>query len=129
MEIKWCRMIRLKTVVCSGVLCSLLWISLLWFSSGGFSPLVTCFVKGKVYLESNGDGIFNLSFDRADICSTIKHRQLENKIELWDKDYWVVVTIPHDIKGHTPIWYRWGSPTAYVDGKYIHIEWGYVVGG
>lgn len=90
----------------------------------GFNPIVSCYVRGYVYLE---EGM--LSFKRDDLCLLIKNSILENKMELYDRDFWVLIEIPKDTKGFVTFWYRWGSGNAYVGTKSIPVKWGRVKEG
>ncbi len=89
-----------------------------------FNPIVQCYVRGYVFVD---EGI--LSFSRDDTCLVVKDRELDNKMELYDKEFWVVITIPEDIKGFTSFWYRWGSSNAYINGVPFPVKYGRVIQG
>lgn len=91
---------------------------------GAFNPIVSCYVRGYVFLD---EGL--LSFKRDDTCLIVKDRELGNKMELYDKEFWVVITIPENISGFTSFWYRWGSSNAYINGIPIPVKYGRVIQG
>lgn len=90
-----------------------------------FNTNIYCRVRGYVYY----DGYEVSSLDREDLCAMISERVEGDKIVLWNDLHWVLIRIPNDIKGFTTFWYKWGADNAYINGKLVHVDWGFVLKG
>lgn len=83
-----------------------------------------CYVRGYVYRDNN-----TVSLSREDNCDRVGYETYNGGIVLYSKHYWVFVPIDESVKGFESFYYRWGNSRAYIHGRPVDIEWGYVLGG
>ena len=89
-------------------------------------PSGECYVRGYLYQESPEE--YTLTRNADDIC-WVKTSLEGDKLVLFHKYRWVLIKLPHDLKGHTNFWYKWGNDKAFIDTQPVKIEWGYSLQG
>lgn len=85
-----------------------------WSATGGFVSHISCYVLGYVYATPPEPA----TFVRADSCEGVRHDVSQGMLVLHSPREWVAVVLP--IRGGNQRFsYRWGAPSATIDG----VEW------
>lgn len=89
------------------------------YGQEGFASATTCYVLGYVYAMP-GEAA---TFQRADSCEGVRHDVSQGMLVLHSPREWVAIVLPGN-GGNQRFTYRWGSPSALIDGHAWPVAYG-----